>query len=172
MSYVTVGVGSNPIIERILVTGAAVVSVTFSTGINGDRDRYYKLLYRIFQASTMDELLMQPNAVTTNQVSKRTTMQSTTATFAYSAIAQPDANGYEIGELLYDAATGRIRSYACLGSFQLAAPPTEVGQFSRAYSGTWNDTITNITSFRLISDDGSPGIGVGSEFILSKAMPN
>jgi hypothetical protein len=171
MSYLTVGVGSNPIIERQIVTGAAVASVTFSTGIDGDVDRYYRLLFRLYRTSTMTELYLQPNSITTGHVSKRTTMESSATTYAFPVIATPLSNGFSFGEVLYDAVTGRVRSYISVGGIQGQNTPVANNQFNRSFAGSWRDVSTNITSFRLISDDGSAGIDIGSEFILSKTLP-
>ena len=164
------GGGSLQFIERITVAGAAVNSVLFNTGINGDIDRFYKLIFRVFKAATLTELLIQPNSIATNQVSRRVTQQSSTTTFAFSAVEQPVAAGFAGGELFYDALTGRVRSYRVTSYLQTQAVPTQAGQFNRSFSGSWNDTITNITSFLLKAQDASLGIGIGSEFSLFRLL--
>lgn len=161
--------GGLALVERVSVSGAAVASVEFSD-LNGDVDRFYRLVYRVFKVSTLSEVEMRPNGLLTNQMSRRVTQESSTATFTTSVIAQPGAAGFEGGEVLIDALTGRVRTYWGTTSFQQTTPPTSVNQFIRSYAGSWNDIATNLVSLSLASDDGSSGIGIGSEFTLFK-MP-
>jgi hypothetical protein len=138
----------------------------FSRALDGDVDQTYVLVSRVSKTSTMTTADMKPNGIGTNQVSRRVTMESSTATFPRLVIAQPGATGFESGTTEFDAVSGRQRSFHSEASLQAADVPTEGNQYGRTYTGTWNDTATNITSLEIATNDASAGIDAGSEFVL------
>jgi hypothetical protein len=166
-------VGGLEYMDTISVT-AATASVTFGAGgdgllgraLDGDVDSEYIIIHRIKKTSTVTTVDMKPNGLGTNQVSKRTTVQSSTGTFPRLVICQPPSTGFELGETTFDVTTGRERSYHTEASHQGADPASEANSWSRLYTGTWDETSTNVTSIEFATDDASAGIDAGSEFVL------
>jgi hypothetical protein len=158
----------------IITVNAPTASVSFGAAgdgafkraLDGDVDQTYVLVHRISKTSTMTTADIKPNGIGTNQVSRRVTMESSAATFPRLVISQPGAAGFESGTTEFDAGSGRQRSFHSEASLQTADVPTEVGQFGRTYTGTWNDTATNIISLEIATNDASAGIDIGSEFVL------
>jgi len=70
----------------------------FKRELDGDVDEEYVLIHRLDTTSTVSSIELRPNGITTNQTSKRSTIQSSSGTFATMAIAQPSTVGYEIGQ--------------------------------------------------------------------------
>lgn len=168
-------VGGLEYLDSYRVTGSPVSSVTFGASgdgvtkraLDGDVDSIYLLHHRTRATSGISAaVVLRPNGVSSDQVSRRITHQSSTITYAGLLLNQVPASGLEGGELTFYARTGVERTYRGHSYLQTADPPTESGQHVRSYTGTWDETVTNITSLVIATDDAGVDIDVGSEYIL------
>ena len=163
-------------LDRIVVTGSAVQSVTFGTGgdgelgraLDGDVDEHYFLVSRIFNAAAPSngEFTIRPNAASTGLSGQKLTSNGGTA-----PSSQDIASSWPIGNFTSEefgvtaevfAKSGLIRRGTASGSagYSGSGDPT-----IHLYAGTWDDNATNITSLQIYATSGVH-IGVGSEFIL------
>jgi len=146
------GDGALEYMDTINVTSAKS-TVTFGAGgdgilgtaLDGDNDGQYLIKYRII-LSANDDIVIRPNGETTNQVSQRTTMESSRGTFTSMILIQGTTSTIkEEGELWFDArrtiaGVAHNRTYHTLSSYFGTA------FYGRSCSGHWAETATNITS--------------------------
>ena len=86
--------------------------------------------------------------------------------------SQLGSNGYEAGEITFLASTGVPRSMRCHSTLQTDDPATAANCHGRLYTGTWDETSTNVSSIVLASDDASAGIDANSWFTLYRLKRN
>jgi len=146
---------------------SAATSYTFS-GLDGDTDEVYFAVFRIVKAvAAAITVVLKPNGITTNQVTKGTIDGTGSGSISTSTL-QIVANGsgttgdVDHGTLPIDAKTGVIRT-ARLNSLEAAGSSAYV--IDAALS--WNETATNITSIDVVCDQAN-GIAAGSYVRLYK----
>lgn len=156
------------LIERKVVSVAAA-SATFS-GLTGDTDRNYLLLYRA-TCTQGASLYFQPNAATTNL----------SWTYIHHAGAAPtggkgdaDANGTLFstgpntagengvmsGWAIFNASTGKMRQHT--GMFTATSATTVTDHKAGSVFGFWNETATAITSLKIFCDGGASSLVNGT----------
>lgn len=155
------------LVENIDVVAPAT-SVSFATGVDGDTDEVYALVFRMIKAVVAAiTVVLKPNGVTTNQVTKGTIDGTGVGTIS-TATLQIVANGsgttgdVDHGLVTIDAKTGAVRT-ARMNS--LEAVGSSVYLIDAGMS--WNETVTNITSLDVVCSVAA-GIGAGSYFRLYK----
>jgi hypothetical protein len=148
---------------------AAVTSVTFS-GLAGDSDGVYWLLFRCAGQGAGASLFIRPNGISTNQ--DNVVMQYNGAADAHATsadlrfAASDAANDIIIGHCLFFAATGLERGGVSHNMSQVGAATDTLG---RAYAFIWNEAATAITSLEVHSTTAS-GLTVGSVLSLYKYL--
>lgn len=158
--------GDPPMFELIenKEIGTHVTSYDFSTGIDGDTDEEYYVVYRFVKdASGAQSCYLRPNAVTTNQRNRARYVGSSEGTLNDTAGGILLSNN---GGAAGDVDTGVIWIHADKAKIRTAesswTQAASGGDCFRIMVGwIWNETSTNITSWRWIST-ATNGIGVGS----------
>lgn len=161
------GGGSLELVDDQTLSGAAT-SVTLS-GLDGDTDEVYLLLYRIIKnvVATINTDL-RPNGVTTNRTTYLDYIGSAGAGAANTTDWHIGGNGsggtggVEAGCLWLDAKTGARRT-GC-GEWVISDGGTH--QIVR-FMIDWTDTAANITTLDVVCDQAN-GFGAGSFFRLYK----
>ncbi len=154
---------------------SAVTSITFS-GLDGDTDEQYMMLYRIrTPGATTLAFTMRPNGITANQNTVIRTLSSsgTAATSVFPSL-RIVGGGTSIvkqwnGLLYFDAQTGTTaRQFFAHNTIRISSTSMGFGGLrSDEVVGSWDDTTTNITSLDIVCDL-TNGIGIGSQFSLYK----
>jgi hypothetical protein len=145
--------------------GSAVTEVTFS-GLAGDTDYCYLLLWRVENTTgSGTNLSLQPNAVSSNQVSDAMSWDGTgdghgtTATLRF---AHVETTRVGMGRVLFMAATGLRRGG---GSAQKRQSSVAANVQAMDMAMLWNETATAITSL-VVSASEAGSINTGSSFHL------
>lgn len=175
MDYSTGGYGAASTLGMELVEAKSIASdsaaVTFS-GLNGDVDKYYRFYCRVKNTNSgAGNLRCRPNALATNLYAARINLTNAGALTGSGGLTDWIVGGSGTAETnkeyAYDvyiaAATGWRRTFWTAGLIQIAAIASTGTQY---YSGTWNETATNITSFEWSFDAGN--IASGSQITLWK----
>lgn len=164
-------VGGLEFMDKIVVTGATVASVTFGEGgdgiyqraLDGDVDEEYVILGRVFKSGISRQYTLQPNGISTNQAYERIQVSGASVTGQANTglrLAEASFDEFTINASL-SAKTGMAR----MGQSMMVAnntPSTDV--FFQQHGIAWNETATNITS--LVIDCNATDIEAGSEFTL------
>jgi hypothetical protein len=166
------------LIETIDVT-SPVTTVSF-TGLNGDVDKSYRLVWTIVKsggpASPVTQTVLRPNGVTTGLQSTVRTNSASGASLGgvnfFLRMAQSGGitnDGNTSGKTLIMAETGKLlRTFKSevIQSFPTfpGSPPRSLNNLT--FSGFWNDNTTNLTSLDIVAVGGVHPIAVGSTFSL------
>ncbi len=148
------------------VNSAGGGTVVNFTGLNGDVDEVYLLLYRhVFPTSAGGiNLNLAPNGIVTDPNFLATVLvqrtNGTTGVFAGAGglvIGQSNAghlDTHQYGRVLFHAKTGVHRFYECQ---TLTAPVVSTAghHFGTNFQGAWRETTTNITSLAIATRFGA-----------------
>lgn len=169
------GGGSTNILD--LVEAHEVVapetSFTFTTVLDGDADEIYLFQYRILDVVGGSFFTIRPNALTTNQRTKRQLFGSFAGAGTDSldlALCDPNAfasgsvNDVFSGHGWFYSKTGAIRLWQNIFDWYRASDAALFGVNDASY---WTDTTTKITSFSVFSNT-ALAIGAGSYVRLYK----
>lgn len=150
---------------------AVATSYTFS-GLSGDSDEVYFLVFRIVKAVAVAfKVVLRPNGITTNQLTKGTIDGTGSAGIAETTL-QITTNGslttgdVSYGSLWFDAKTG-VRRTGRLNALHAESNGTSV--YLEDAAMLWNETVTNITSIDVVCDQAN-GIGIGSYLRLYRLL--
>ena len=154
------GAGALELIEAWEVSAAAT-SHTFS-GLDGDADGLYLIVYRILQGAAGSVTTCQPNGISSNQSTGGVYSGAGVGTILTSALQIAGNSDSEIGQCWFDAATGMDRT-GRFNSFEWTggSPYMVDGRW------LWLDDTTNITSLDIVASVAS-GIDAGSYVRLYK----
>jgi len=168
------------LIETINVT-SPVTTVSF-TGLNGDVDKLYRLIWTIRKVggptSPITQYVLRPNGVTTglqgtNRANSASGFTGSQIVF-FLRMAQSAGitnDGDTSGKTLIMAETGKLlRTFKSevIQSFPSFSSPPSINNLS--FSGFWNDNVTNITSLDIVAAGGVHPIGAGSTFSLYRVQ--
>ena len=159
--------GGLQLIETKDIT-VATNSITFS-GLDGDTDLVYKLVYDFIGVGVgVTNYTLRPNGITTSQGSIRHNFSSAgthdVASFADLRFATI-GTAHTGGELMFHAETGRRRVYHAAHTGGGVVSGATAGVTARQWYGTWDETVTNITSLEIFASTAS-GIPIGSKWSL------
>lgn len=154
------GAGALELIEAWEVSAAAT-SHTFS-GLDGDADGLYLIVYRILQGAAGSVTTCQPNGISSNQSTGGVYSGASAGTILTSTLQLAGNSDSEIGQCWFDAATGMDRT-GRFNSFEWTggSPYLVDGRW------LWLDDTTNITSLDIVASVAS-GIDAGSYVRLYK----
>ena len=172
------GGGAWELVE-VKTVGTAVTSVSF-TGLDGDTDDRYLLLYRINKrtasASGNVTYQLRPNGsssgiATVGQFSVHPTGTTGANTYSYIRLAGGGTVAFDIdyyGSVTIDARTGALgRSFR---TSHVSNTRSGFGTFTLwELASDWSDNSTNITSLDIVSTEANT-IEVGSQFCLYKKV--
>lgn len=141
---------------QIVPAGPAVQSLTFS-GLNGDVDFEYRLMYDIVAAPNTDgQIRLEPNAVVTGAAAFTTTHRVSISTISITAQNNlmmcrynPFASATDFhlfGECILWVRSGRQRQ---MWSWHTEINVAQGRSDQRVHHGRWNDEISNVTSLRI-----------------------
>ena len=168
------GVGTGWELIEVKDITVDATTVTFS-GLDGDTDGEYMMLFRLRTplASAVNYTL-RPNGISANQNTiRRTVVAAVTTTATFTTLNFASAGNVTIkqwiGVLHLDAKTGTTaRQIVSNSTTRLTGLTVATGGLRRSnYGGSWDDTVTNITSLDIVSDLDN-GIGAGSQLCLYK----
>lgn len=155
-----------PSFEQIIVTGAAVTSVSF-TNLQGDADGGYEIEgYLVPPAGAGNfTLTLRPNGLSTNQAGISQTNSNVLAVaqvtdLRLSTYALSSADDMTFWARM-NSRSGRDRVLTCLSRWLGSQHNSEYNQTR------WDSAATVITSIDLVSSTSS-GIGIGSRFTLRR----
>lgn len=157
--------GGLKLLERKAISGAAVTSTTFS-GLAGDTELVYLLLGKVTEAAGSAaniELIFNGTATSATDCQRINAEGATIAAVRVAdetPLAQVSANGEARFSAIIWAATGELRGY-----YSQCAQDLGAAIINRLWSGSWDDTSTEVTSLQVLSNQ-TNGIGVGSAFEL------
>lgn len=144
-------------------------SHTFA-GLDGNTDEVYVLKFRLIKAVVANiKVVVNPNGITTNQVTKGTVDGSGTGSISSTTLQILENGGASVddvdtGVLWLDAKTGFYRT-GRLNSLEAASGGG--GTYVIDSALTWQETVTNITSLDVVCDQAN-GIKAGSYLRLYK----
>jgi hypothetical protein len=146
---------------------APATSYTFA-GLDGDTDEVYLLTYRIIKAvGAATNVVVQPNALTTNQLTKIVFGGSSSGSDSYTDLRIIASGSLTTG----DVAEGRFWFAAKTGAIRTGraawADTDGVNLYLHDTAEHWTDTVVNITSLKVLSSQAN-GIGTGSYLRLYK----
>ncbi len=156
---------------------AATTSVSF-TGLNGDVDKYYQIVYVIEKPITTasnSSYVLRPNGISTNQntIERNFSSSGGVGTNLFSDLRLAggglQANIQMLGSFFFEAQTGNlIRQMMGSKNTFSTGQLFNFGRVARVVSASiWEDSTTNITSFDIVANFANI-MGVGSTFSLYK----
>ncbi len=163
------------LIETKLIT-TAVSSVTFS-GLDGDVDKCYKLIYNCEGPNVSADFIIRPNGQVAGAAGsvhnvflvRDSAAFTGKATFNDMRFSETFAQ-ISSGELIFFASTGRPRNYKNIEArVSEVSPPAGSRNTMYHWNGSWEDgagDTINITSLELRTVQGSLGFTVGSRWSL------
>ena len=168
------GVGTGWELIEVKDITVDATTVTFS-GLDGDVDGEYMMLFRLrTPLASIVNYTIEPNGISASQNTiRRTTVAATTTTATFPTLNFASAGNVTIkqwiGVVHLDAKTGTTaRQIVSNSTTRLTGLTVATGGLRRSnYGGSWDDTVTNITSLDIVSDLAN-GIGAGSQLCLYK----
>lgn len=169
--------GKLVLVEEKLIT-ADTTSTDFS-GLDGDTHKVYVIQGRLITPLAISDFVLNPNAVTTNQLCASQVIPgpaagpaTTTGLLIHqSGVAEYRTIAFEgvlwAARILANG-TVRERMWSCRSAGQRNDPSTAIGGYDSI--GCWDETATNVTSLRVRSTDATQ-ILAGSWLALYRVTP-
>jgi len=156
--------------------GSDTDSLVFS-GLDGDAQEVYKLIYRGNEAGTFTNRKYQilPNGVIDSVNQRRFAIEKAAGSGEGTLLSGDDMafqtgqahnSGYFAGVLYFWAKSGRTRSYIAQNHHYKPPPDNTINRNLQAW-GYWKDTVANVTSLELRETAGNgDGFTIGSTWEL------
>ena len=159
--------GGLVLIENKVVTSDSQIHI-FS-GLNGDSDTAYFMIGTIISnAISNAHILLEPNNITTNQLSVSLeadgagTSTATDTTLEFGIVIAGDQVAFQLH--LFSSKSINSIARTRFGTSMMYHPNFT---FLRTYGFNWNETATNITSLE-VQLDAADALGNGSQLVLYK----